>query len=88
MAQLASILKIVAEPSRLKLLCMLRKGEHCVCEIIKHVELSQSLVSHHLRDLRELGVVDSDKQGQRVYYSLSEWGRHISDSLFKIIKKG
>lgn len=85
---LSSILKIVAESSRLKLLCILRKGEYCVCEIMKHVDFSQSLVSHHLRDLREIGVVSDQKRGQRVYYSLSKKGQHITDALFQIIKEG
>lgn len=84
---LSSILKIVAEPSRLKLLCILRKGEHCVCEIMEHVDFSQSLVSHHLKDLREIGAVSDQKRGQRVYYSLSNKGQHITDALFQIIKE-
>lgn len=84
---LASILKIVAEPSRLKLLCILSKGEHCVCEIMDHVDFSQSLVSHHLKDLKDIGVVSDEKRGQRVYYSLSKKGQHITSTLFQIIEE-
>lgn len=84
---LSSILKIVAEPSRLKLLCILRKGEHCVCEIMEHVDFSQSLVSHHLSDLREIGAVSDQKKGRRVYYSLTDKGKHITNTLFEIIKE-
>lgn len=83
---LSSILKIVAEPSRLKLLCILSKGEHCVCEIMDHVDFSQSLVSHHLKDLKDIGVVSDEKRGQRVYYSLTKKGRHITNVLFQIIE--
>jgi ArsR family transcriptional regulator len=81
---LASVLKIVAEPSRLKLMCILRKGEHCVCEIMEHVDLSQSLISHHLKDLREAKVVSDEKRGLRVYYNLTDKGKNITDLLFKI----
>ena len=85
---LAAILKIVAEPSRLRLLCILRKAEHCVCEIMEHVDFSQSLVSHHLKDLKNIGAVTDVKRGQRVYYSLSDTGRYITNQLFKIVEKG
>ena len=84
---LYSILKIVAEPSRLKLLCILHQGKHCVCEIMEHVDFSQSLVSHHLSDLRKIGAVNDQKKGRRVYYSLTEKGKHITNTLFQIIKE-
>lgn len=84
---LASVLKIVAEPSRLKLMCILRKGEHCVCEIMEHVGLSQSLISHHLKDLKDINVVTDEKRGLRVYYSLTEKGEHITNLLFQIPTK-
>lgn len=85
---LASILKIMAEPSRLKLLCILNQGEHCVCEIMQHVDLSQSLISHHLKDLKEAGVVQDKKRGIYVDYSLTKEGRRISSLLFQIVQKG
>lgn len=84
---LSSLLKLVAEESRLKLLCILSSGEHCVCEIIEHVGMSQSLVSHHLSDLKEAGLVADDKRGLRVYYSLTSQGKHITDLVFKIPNK-
>lgn len=83
-ASLALILKIVAEPSRLRLMCILRKGEHCVCEIMEHVDLSQSLISHHLKDLKDARVVTDQKRGLRVYYSLTDKGKHITEALFQI----
>ena len=69
---LSSVLKLVGEETRLRLLCILKDGgEHCVCELIEHAdELSQSLVSHHLRDLKDAGIVESKKIGLKAYYSL------------------
>lgn len=84
---LSGLLKIVSEESRLKLLCILRQGEHCVCEIMEHVDLSQSLISHHLSDLKEAGVVIDEKRGLRVYYSLTNDGKRVTDLLFKIPEK-
>jgi DNA-binding transcriptional ArsR family regulator len=81
---LSGILTLVSEENRLKLLCILRQGKHCVCELMEHVDLSQSLISHHLRDLKDAGIVHDEKQGLRVYYSLTEQGKHITDVLFRI----
>lgn len=84
---LASLLKIVAEPSRLKLLCILRNGEHCVCELMKHIDLSQSLISHHLKDLKNIQVVKDEKRGLKVFYSLTDKGISITNTLFRINHK-
>jgi ArsR family transcriptional regulator len=86
-AKIASVLKIVSEESRLKLLCILRRGQHCVCELMEHVNLSQSLISHHLKDLKDAGIVTDEKQGLRVYYSLTDKGKDITDVIFSIPKK-
>jgi ArsR family transcriptional regulator len=83
-AALSALLKMVSEESRLKILCVLRSGEHCVCELLEHIDLSQSLTSHHLKDLKTLGMVESDKRGLRVYYSLTTEGKRITDVLFTI----
>ena len=81
---LSQLLKIVSEESRLKILCILRNGKYCVCELMDHVGLSQSLISHHLRDLKEAGIVVDEKKGLRVYYSLTKKGKRIISSLFKL----
>jgi len=81
---LSSLLKLVSEESRLKLLCILRKGKHCVCEMMEHVYLSQSLISHHLKDLKDAGIVTDEKKGLRVYYSLTKKGKNIINLIFKI----
>lgn len=83
-SNLSALLKIVSEESRLRLLCILRCGEHCVCEMIGHDNLSQSLVSHHLRDLKDAGIVTYKKQGLRVYYELTAKGKRITDVLLNI----
>lgn len=84
---LSALLKLVSEESRLKLLCILRNGEHCVCELMEHVEMSQSLISHHLKDLKDAGVLADEKRGLRVYYSLTDKGKQITNLLFQIPKE-
>ena len=81
---LSALLKLVSEESRLKLLCILRRGKHCVCEIMEHVDLSQSLISHHLKDLKDAGIVIDEKKGLYVYYSLTKKGEKIINSLFTL----
>jgi DNA-binding transcriptional ArsR family regulator len=83
-SSLHSLLKIIDVESRLKILCILRQGQHCVCEMIEHTGLSQSLVSHHLKDLKNAGLIDGEKRGKWVYYTLTNKGHTISDLLFNL----
>lgn len=85
-SSLVSLLKLVAEASRLKILCLLQDGEHCVCEIVPAVKLSQSLVSHHLKDLKLAGLVTDEKRGMYVYYSLTSQGQKVTKLLFQLEK--
>lgn len=81
---LSSLLKIVAVGNRLKLLCILKNEEHCVCEIKVHLDMTQSLISHHLADLKVTGLVRDEKRGQRVYYQLTKLGSKIMALLEEI----
>lgn len=65
-------LKVIAEENRLKILCMLSKEEMCVCEIWQYLDLSQNLVSHHLKILRDFKLIKSRKEGLKVYYSINQ----------------
>ena len=82
--ELSNLLKIVSDNSRLQILCILQTGEHCVCELIKETNLSQSLISHHLKDLKETNLVSDRKSGKWVYYSLTDKGQRITNLLFQI----
>ena len=81
---LSELMKLVGEKNRLKILCLLRDNEHCVCEILEHLELSQSLVSHHLSDLKEAGLVEDEGKGRRVYYKLTEKGREAINTILSL----
>lgn len=82
--ELSFLLKIVSENSRLQILCILQKDEHCVCELIKETKLSQSLISHHLKDLKDANLVSDRKDGKWVHYSLTDEGKRITNLLFQI----
>jgi len=84
---IAPLMKLVAEESRLKLLCILNQKDHCVCELMEHADMSQSLISHHLRDLKDAKLVVDHKKGLYVYYSITPLGKIIISSLLQIQKK-
>jgi ArsR family transcriptional regulator len=84
---LSSLLQLVGENSRLQILCILRQGKHCVCEINEHVKASQSLISHHLKDLKDGRIIEDSKQGLNVFYSLTPEGKRIMDLIFDISQK-
>jgi ArsR family transcriptional regulator len=68
--RMAAVAKALGDPVRLQLVDVLRKhaGKVCVCELVPLFDLSQPTVSHHLKVLREAGVVGSERQGLWAYY--------------------
>ncbi len=63
----------LAEPTRLAILEVLSQGEHCVCRIQEALgDIPANLLSHHLRVLREAGLVRARRQGRWVLYALEE----------------
>jgi ArsR family transcriptional regulator len=69
---LARTLKKISEPNRLKILCLLKDGEKCVCDIWQCLKLPQNLVSHHLKVLKDLNLISSKKVGLKVFYKLNQ----------------
>ena len=67
----ASVCKGLADPKRLLILNTLHDGERSVTEICEELDLPQANVSQHLAILREKGMVESRKEGQRVYYRVT-----------------
>lgn len=72
----ADLLKALANPQRLRILCLLVEGELAVSEINARVPLSQSALSQHLALLREKNLVHTRKQAQTVFYRVSEGPVH------------
>src|ERR1700742_4122534 len=68
--RMAAIAKALGDPVRLQLVDVLRKhaGKVCVCELVPLFDLSQPTVSHHLKVLRDAGIVGSERQGLWAYY--------------------
>ena len=69
--QVAPLLKALADPVRLRLMSLVAShegGEACVCDLNDAFELSQPTISHHLKILHEVGLLDREKRGVWVYY--------------------
>ena len=68
--RMAKIAKALGDPVRLQLVDVLRKhaGKVCVCELVPLFDVSQPTLSHHLKKLRDAGVVDSERRGLWAYY--------------------
>ena len=69
--RIAPLLKAVADPVRLRLLSLVAShadGEACVCDLNDAFDLSQPTISHHLKVLHEVGLLDRSKRGVWVYY--------------------
>ena len=68
--RMAEVAKALGDPIRLQLVDVLRKhaGKVCVCELVPLFDISQPTLSHHLKKLRDAGVVDSERQGLWAYY--------------------
>lgn len=69
-ARMATLARALADPIRIQLLDVLRghAGQVCVCELVPLFEVSQPTVSHHLKVLRDAGLVGSEKRGLWVFY--------------------
>lgn len=63
-------LRAVAEPLRWRILMLLAHEELCVCHLVEALDAPQSLISHHLRVLRDAGLVDTDRFRYWTYYRL------------------
>jgi ArsR family transcriptional regulator len=69
-ADLAATFKALADPTRVAIVNRLAAGECCVCDLTAAFELSQPTVSHHLRILRDAGLVEAERRGTWAYYAL------------------
>ena len=72
-AGLARVFRALGDPVRLRLLSLIgahQGGEACVCDLNAAFSLSQPTISHHLKVLREAGIIDSQRRGTWVYYRI------------------
>jgi len=83
--QLTDDLELISVKSRLKILFILDNKSHCVCDLMSHTKMSQSLISHHLADLTKAGFVENKRQGKYIDYCLTNKGKKTVKALKLLI---
>ena len=71
MEDVIKIMRLLADPTRLRMITMLQTGEINVSSLCKRLSLAQPTVSHHLGLLRVMGLVNTRRKGKQVFYSLN-----------------
>ncbi|NHJ48371.1 MAG: helix-turn-helix transcriptional regulator [Asgard group archaeon] len=82
----SKVLKVIANPIRLKiLLILLERDWACNCELETAFGEHQTLISHHLRNLRESGLITSNKKGQWKFYKIRDEARPFIENVKKLV---
>jgi len=71
-SRIERVFHALSDVKRLRILDILRSGECCVCDLAGSLDIRQSLLSFHLRTLRDAGLVSDRKEGRWVHYALNE----------------
>lgn len=92
MEKIAVYFKALSETTRLKIVIILLKGEQCVCKIIDEMQLSQPAVSHHMKILKQAGLVKARREGKWIHYSLNkdafkEMEKLLQEELFSLVNQ-
>jgi ArsR family transcriptional regulator len=71
LSRTARLCRALCDENRLRIIELLSSGERCVCDLTSALDLGQSLLSHHLKTLKDAGLVTDRREGRWVYYTLS-----------------
>ena len=82
MQELVAIARTLCDPTRIRIVVALRKGELCVCELADALDISQSSLSSHLQICRQVGVLTTRKESRWIYYSLSTRYAPLIEKIF------
>lgn len=79
-------LKALSDPTRLKIVQLLnQKQALCVCDIISDLDQPQPTISRHLNQLKQIGILESERKGTWIWYSISQelpsWGKAVIGAL-------
>ncbi|HVA37066.1 MAG TPA: metalloregulator ArsR/SmtB family transcription factor [Candidatus Dormibacteraeota bacterium] len=87
-AAVSSMARVLGDPTRLAVLAYLAQGDACVCDIVDALGVSQPLLSHHLRALKEAGLVRDRRAGRWVYYALVHQPLDVMTSFIAELQAG
>jgi ArsR family transcriptional regulator len=86
MHEIIAVGQAIVDPTRVRIIASLRRGELCVCELVDALEINQSTLSGHLQVLRQTGLVMTRKEGRWIYYSLADRKTALIEALFSNIQ--
>ena len=69
-ARTAQLFHALSDEARLEIIEILLDGEHCVCDLMTHIDAAQSRLSYHLKVLKDAGLVTDRREGRWSYYTL------------------
>ncbi|MGZ7108247.1 MAG: ArsR/SmtB family transcription factor [Methanobacterium sp.] len=84
-SEVAELLKVISNPTRLKMIMLLTKGDYCVCELVLILKEKQNLISYNLGILKKQGIVESYNRSKDKYYKLNLEGNAMP--VIKYIKE-
>ncbi|GAB6274099.1 MAG: hypothetical protein STSR0004_09620 [Peptococcaceae bacterium] len=92
MEKTVELLKAIADETRFKIILLLSKQEMAVCEFINALNLSQPAVSHHLKILKQAGLVKDNREGKWIFYTIDhqkfkDLGSDLENNLFLPIQE-
>ena len=87
MREFTKLLKALSHETRLMIMVLLSQKELCVCEIEKHLNLSQAKVSRHLTVLKHAGLVKDRREGLWIYYSAVKPENKIEKGVFELFRE-
>ncbi len=82
MTGLVQVAKALADPTRVRILAALRRGELCVCELADALHITQSTLSTHLQVIRDASLVSTRREGKWVYYALRSDKKQLVKQVF------
>ncbi len=86
--QIADVFRVLSDPTRVSILHALSLAELCNCDLAAILGISDSAVSHQMRELRLLNIVSAEKRGRMVYYHLADSHiRHVLEDTLKHVKE-
>ncbi len=85
--RLAGLAKALSDPTRIEILRLIanQDGAVCACDIVDHVDLSQPTVSHHLKKLKDAGLLRSRRKGLWVFYDIDPKGADALGSVAALL---
>lgn len=92
--EVANILKVLGDPTRLTMLKLIEKEPCCVCEFVEIFDISQPAISQHVRKLKDVRLVMEERRGQWVFYHINKENlyftlvqnilHHVPDQTYKL----